>query len=51
VTTVGYAGILLGPALIGGVASLSSLATAFWLLAALMICVPLAARRVTRIWC
>ncbi|WP_375267328.1 MFS transporter [Planktotalea sp.] len=49
VTTVGYAGILLGPALIGGVAALSSLAGAFWLLAALMICVPLAAKRVTQI--
>ena len=49
VTTVGYAGILLGPALIGGVAALSSLADAFWLLAALMICVPLAAKRVTQI--
>jgi len=44
VTTVGYAGILLGPTAIGYIANHTSLPTAFWLLAALMLVVPLAAR-------
>lgn len=48
VTTTGYAGILAGPALIGFAAHLTSLPVAFWLLAALMALVPLAAARVTR---
>ena len=47
-TTVGYAGILLGPTAIGFVADLTSLPTAFWLLAALMIAVPLTASQVLR---
>lgn len=48
VTTTGYAGILAGPALIGFAAHLTSLPTAFWLLAALMALLPIAAARVTR---
>ncbi len=48
VTTTGYAGILLGPALIGFVAEATSLATAFWMLAALMALVPIFARPAAR---
>ena len=47
ITTAGYAGVLLGPAGIGFVAEFSSLQTAFGLLAALLGCVTLCARRVT----
>jgi len=47
ITTAGYAGVLLGPAGIGFVAELSSLQTAFWMLAALLCCVTLCAPRVT----
>lgn len=47
ITTVGYAGILLGPAAIGFVARLTSLPTAFWMLAALLCVVTLTARVVT----
>ena len=43
-TTVGYAGILVGPAAIGFVAASSSLPAAHALLAALMLAVPLSAR-------
>jgi MFS family permease len=43
VTTAGYAGILAGPAAIGFAAHLTSLPTAFWILAVLMATVPLAA--------
>lgn len=46
VTMVGYAGVLLGPAAIGFVAQLTSLQTAFWMLAALLVIVTLCARRV-----
>ncbi|CAO3422612.1 MFS transporter [Azospirillum doebereinerae] len=45
-TTVGYAGILVGPALMGFVAQGVGLYGAFWLLAALIGVVPLAARHV-----
>lgn len=48
VTTTGYAGILLGPALVGFAAEATNLAIAFALLAVLMLSFPLAARRVTR---
>jgi predicted MFS family arabinose efflux permease len=48
VTTVGYAGILLGPTAIGFVANHTSLPVAFWLLAALMVIVPLAAGHALR---
>ncbi|WP_342078547.1 MFS transporter [Yoonia sp. SS1-5] len=48
VTTTGYAGILMGPAIIGFVAQGASLPTAFWLLAALMAAIPLTARYVAR---
>lgn len=44
VTTAGYAGVLLGPALIGFVAKAVGLSTAFWLLAALLVLVPVTAR-------
>src|SRR6516225_619002 len=40
-TTVGYAGQLMGPAAVGFVSHLASLPAAFWLLAALMAVVPL----------
>ncbi len=48
VTTVGYAGILLGPTAIGFIANHTSLPTAFWLLAALMVIVLLAAGQALR---
>jgi len=48
VTTVGYAGILLGPTAIGFVANRTSLPIAFWLLAALMLIVPLTMRAALR---
>jgi fucose permease len=48
VTTTGYAGILAGPALLGFVSHVSNLSTAFWLLAASMMLVPLFARSVAR---
>ncbi|MCU4654425.1 MFS transporter [Roseibacterium sp. SDUM158016] len=48
VTTTGYAGILLGPALVGFAAEATSLAMAFALLAGLMLAFPLTARRITR---
>ena len=47
-TTLGYAGILVGPAGIGVVAKAVGLPAAFWILAALLLLVPLTARRVTR---
>ncbi|WP_416916537.1 MAG: MFS transporter [Roseicyclus sp.] len=47
VTTTGYAGILLGPALVGFVAEISSLAVAFGCLALLMLAFPALARRIT----
>ena len=49
VTTTGYAGILLGPALIGFAADATSLAMAFGALALLMAAFPLAAQRASRI--
>lgn len=48
VTTTGYAGILLGPAAIGLVSHLTSLPTAFWLLAVFGALVPLSAISATR---
>ena len=47
ISTFGYAGILAGPAAVGFVAKLSSLPSAFWMLAALMALVTISARRVT----
>ena len=47
-STTGYAGILLGPAVIGFVAQRVGLTNAFWMLPALVCLVPLASRRVTR---
>jgi predicted MFS family arabinose efflux permease len=47
ITLTGYAGILIGPAAIGFVAQALSLRIAFWILAALISLVPLAARFVT----
>jgi len=44
ITTMGYTGILAGPALVGAVAHISSLSTAFMLLAALMGFIALNAR-------
>jgi predicted MFS family arabinose efflux permease len=49
VTTTGYAGILVGPAFVGFVSHFTDLSTAFWLLAASMLLVPLFARSVARI--
>ncbi|WP_283179823.1 hypothetical protein [Gemmobacter sp. 24YEA27] len=43
VTTAGYAGVLLGPALLGGLAHHSSLPVAFAILAAIMVAIPVAA--------
>lgn len=47
VTTTGYAGILAGPAAIGFVANATGLHTAFWMLAGMLVLVPLCARAVT----
>lgn len=49
VTTTGYAGILMGPAIIGFMADATSLPTAFWALTFLMAAFPIAARLVARI--
>ena len=48
VTTTGYAGILAGPAAMGFVSQMTSLTWAFWMLAALMLLVPIFARSATR---
>lgn len=48
ITTVGYGGLLVGPAIIGAVAQRVGLTTAFWLLVGLVALIPLAARAVTR---
>lgn len=48
VTTTGYAGILLGPALIGFVSQGTSLVAAFWGLVALALVFPLCARAAAR---
>ncbi len=48
ITTVGYSGILLGPAVIGFVSEATSLPTAFWGIAVLVLAVPLCARAATR---
>lgn len=48
VTTLGYAGILVGPALIGFVAQLSDLSVAFAMLAAAMLFVGLSGRLIRR---
>jgi predicted MFS family arabinose efflux permease len=47
ITMIGYAGVLLGPALIGYVATFVGLPTSFWLLAGLVCVVPLTAREAT----
>ena len=49
VTTTGYGGILLGPALIGFAAEASSLAMAFWGLVVLMAAIVTTARRIARV--
>ncbi len=46
-STIGYAGILLGPAGIGGIAKTTGLHGAFWLLACLFALTPLLAGRLT----
>ncbi len=46
-TTMGYAGILAGPALVGFIAQAIGLVSAFWLLAGLMLLVPICATVVT----
>jgi predicted MFS family arabinose efflux permease len=48
VTTVGYAGILAGPAVIGFVAKATGLHAAFWMLAGLLMLVPMCAKLVTK---
>jgi len=47
-TTIGYAGILAGPAAVGFIAQALDLPAAFWMLAAMTAVVPLLARTVTR---
>ena len=49
VTTTGYGGILLGPALIGFASQATSLPIAFWGLAMMMLAFPLAARVIARV--
>ena len=46
ISTTGYAGILLGPAVIGFVAKQVGLANAFWMLPALVCLVPMSSRLV-----
>jgi predicted MFS family arabinose efflux permease len=46
ITTTGYAGILLGPAVIGFVAEHAGLTRAFWMIPALLLLVPLCAASV-----
>lgn len=46
-STIGYAGILIGPVGIGGIAEVTGLHNAFWLLAGLFALTPLLAGRVT----
>jgi MFS family permease len=48
ISTTGYAGILLGPAIIGFVAKQVGLANAFWMLPALLCLVPLTSRWVAK---
>jgi len=48
VTTTGYAGVLMGPALVGFAADATSLPSAFWLLSVLMAIIPLTAHIVVR---
>ncbi|MGK6355766.1 MFS transporter [Sphingomonas sp. DT-207] len=48
VTTVGYAGVLAGPAGVGFVAQAIGLPAAFWLLAAMLCLVPLCAGSISR---
>jgi predicted MFS family arabinose efflux permease len=48
ISTAGYAGILLGPAVIGFVAKQIGLTNAFWMLPALVCLVPLTSRLVMR---
>ena len=48
VTTTGYAGVLVGPAMIGFAADITSLSIAFWLLALLIAFVPLTAYLVAK---
>lgn len=48
ITTTGYAGVLVGPAGVGFVAQHTGLPISFWLLAALLLAVPLCAGIVTR---
>lgn len=48
ISTLGYAGVLAGPAVLGVVAQAAGLATVFALLAVVLLVVPLAARIVTR---
>ena len=47
ITTTGYAGYLMGPAVVGFVSKLAGLPAAFWMLAGLMCLVPVCARRAT----
>lgn len=47
ITMTSYAGVLLGPAMIGYVASVIGLPMSFWILAALVCLVPLTAREAT----
>jgi hypothetical protein len=49
VTTVGYAGILVGPAMIGLAAQALGLLAAFWLLVLPLFLLPLLARRATQL--
>lgn len=49
VTTTGYAGILIGPAMIGFVSDATSLRMAFWLLICLILIIPLSAKWVARV--
>jgi hypothetical protein len=48
VTTTGYAGVLIGPAMMGFTADILSLSVAFWLLALIVVFIPLTAGLVAK---
>lgn len=48
ISTLGYAGILVGPAFVGFVADIFTLPISFWLLAALLLLVPITAHKIAR---
>jgi MFS family permease len=48
ITTIAYAGVLIGPAIVGFVAQHLGLTTSFWMLALLLCAIPASAKRITQ---